>query len=156
MLRMLRVLPFLLVLWASSVLAQGNGRLQLHFMDVGQGDAALLISPGGQTVLFDDGTNGECDKPVSYLQQLGVTRLDYLVASHYHADHIGCTMEVLHECPVREAVYDRGASYKGNTYDRYVAAVGSHRKAATDQTVITLDPNTSHPVRIEIVALAGC
>jgi competence protein ComEC len=56
---------------------QANGKLQIHFMDVGQGDGALLISPLGETVLFDDGALNFCDKPVSYLQQLGVTKIDY-------------------------------------------------------------------------------
>jgi len=155
MLRALRVVPVFLALWASLVLAQGNGKLQIHFIDVGQGDAALLVSPGGQTVLFDDGTTGECDKPVSYLQQLGVTRLDYLIASHYHSDHIGCSVEVLHEYPLRQTAYDRGGTYASRVYDRYVAAVGTRRQTATDQTVITLDQSTAHPVRIEIVALNG-
>jgi hypothetical protein len=40
-------------------------------IDVGQGMGALLISPNGETVLFDDGDFKDCDKPISYLQQLG-------------------------------------------------------------------------------------
>ena len=59
------------------------GTLQIHFMDVGQGDGAILISPGGETVLFDNGVRNNCDKPVSYLQQLGITQIDYHVASPY-------------------------------------------------------------------------
>jgi competence protein ComEC len=54
-----------------------NGKLQIHFMDVGQGDGALLISPQGQTMLFDNGKRLNCDAPVSYLQQLGITKHDY-------------------------------------------------------------------------------
>src|SRR2546430_10171641 len=52
----------------------------------GQGMGALLISPSGETVLFDDGNVKDCDKPVSYLQQLGVTKIDYHVTSHYHSE----------------------------------------------------------------------
>jgi len=73
---------------------QANGKLQIHFMDVGQGDGAVLISPRGQVVLFDDGVANHCDRPISYLQQLGVTKIDYHIASHYHSDHIGCAKEV--------------------------------------------------------------
>jgi hypothetical protein len=44
-------------------------------MNVGQGDGAVLISPGGQIVLFDSGVRNNCDLPLAYLQQLGVTEV---------------------------------------------------------------------------------
>jgi len=152
-----RVLPILAVLclWTSCAWAQADGNLQIHFIDVGQGDGALLISPHGETVLFDDGALGFCDKPVSYLQQLGLTKVGYHITSHYHSDHIGCAVEVLHECPLQHEAYDRGGSYQSGAYDRYVTAVGTHRTTATDHTVITLDENTASPVTIDIVALNG-
>jgi competence protein ComEC len=91
---------FLLCLFlaAASMWAQANGKLQLHFIDVGQGDGAILISPGGQTVAFDIGRDmvgGSCDKPVAYYDQLGIRKLDYLIVSHYHEDRIGCVPSVL-------------------------------------------------------------
>src|SRR2546428_800537 len=50
--------------------AQANGKLQIHHIDVGQGDGAVLISPGGQVVVFDAGEDmkrHDCTRPVSYL-----------------------------------------------------------------------------------------
>ena len=44
--------------------AQANGTLQIHYMDVGQGDGAVLISPLGQVVVFDNGVLNQCAKPV--------------------------------------------------------------------------------------------
>lgn len=132
-----------------------NGKLQIHFINVGQGDGALLISPQGQTVLFDNGKNGRCNRPVSYLQQLGISKIDYLIVSHYHADHLGCTAEVLGTFPLQIASYDRGGSYPGDYFKNYKTAVGSKRVQATDGTVITLDSGSANPVRIEIVALNG-
>ena len=79
---------------------QANGKLQIHHMDVGQGDGAILISPGGQVVLFDVGEDmkkRDCTKPVSYLDQLGIKRIDYLYVNHYHFDHIGCIPAVLRQ-----------------------------------------------------------
>ncbi|HEX8170991.1 MAG TPA: hypothetical protein VF824_10670 [Thermoanaerobaculia bacterium] len=49
------VLALLLSLFPLSLVAQANGKLQLHFIDVGQGEGALLVSPSRQTVLFDNG-----------------------------------------------------------------------------------------------------
>ena len=74
-----RVLLAVVLISASAHLrwAQANGKFQIHFMDVGQGDGALLISPGGEMVLFDDGTSKDCTKPVFCLHSLGITKIDY-------------------------------------------------------------------------------
>ena len=149
------LVPFLVLLCASLAFAQANGKLQIHFMDVGQGDGAVLISPQGEVVLFDNGVRNKCDRPVSYLQQLGVTQIDYHIASHYHADHIGCTTEVLQEFPLMKDAIDRGGSYSSLTYEKYVMAVGNKRKTATTGMIVELDSAFPKPVRIEIVALNG-
>jgi len=124
-------------------------------MDVGQGDGALLISPLGETVLFDDGNSRDCSKPVSYLQSLGLTKIDYHIASHYHADHIGCAAEVLSKFPLQKAAFDRGGAYNSGTFDKYVQQVGTKRKTATEGMIVTLDANGMQPVTIKIVALNG-
>jgi hypothetical protein len=49
--------------------AQANGKLQINYMDVGQGDGAVLISPLGEVALFDIGLLNQCAKPVGYLQR---------------------------------------------------------------------------------------
>jgi beta-lactamase superfamily II metal-dependent hydrolase len=153
-LRLSALALFLLTLPAAA-LGQANGKLQIHFMDVGQGDGAILISPNGETVLFDDGVMKQCDKPLAYLQQLGVTKIDYHITSHYHADHIGCAAQVLGEFPLQKTAFDRGESYHSGTYDAYVAITGSKRQAATTSTTITLDQGSASPVTINLVALNG-
>src|SRR5262245_17967869 len=105
-------------LYSTFALAQANGHLQIHFMDVGQGDGAVLISPNGEVVLFDVGKDmkrKDCTKAVSYLDQLHITKVDYLFVSHYHFDHIGCIPDVLEEFPLQHEAYDRGSSYPGAT-----------------------------------------
>ena len=153
----LRILLFTVFLFSCASLAfgQANGKLQLHFMDVGQGDGAILVSPRGETVLFDNGNAGDCELPVSYLRKIGISRIDYMIVSHYHADHFGCTKEVLDEFPLRRFAYDRGLEPERETatFRRYVRAVGDKRTAATADTVITLDSGTANPVTINIVAL---
>lgn len=151
--RTLRRLASLLVLLGAICAAQSNGNLQIHFMDVGQGDGAVLISPAGEVVLFDNGVRNNCDRPVSYLQQLGVTKVDYHLASHYHDDHIGCTTEVLTNFPLEKQALDRGGKYYTATYQKYVGAVGAKRTTAELGKVITLDSGTSSPVTIRMVAV---
>lgn len=143
---------------AGGLLAQPNGKLQLHFMDVGQADSAVLISPKGQVVLFDAGEDmrtKSCDKPLAYLHQIGIGKIDYVVISHYHFDHIGCLPQILADFPLTGTAYDRGDKYPGATYEKYVQAVGDHRKTAEAGQTIKLDEGTSSEVDLKVVAVNG-
>jgi len=126
-----------LLCWTSQALATGT--LTITVLDVGQGDATLIQSPGGRTLLFDGGYNGRGNSViVPFLQAAGIDTLDYMVASHYHADHIGGLDEVIAQIPVREAVYDRGWSYTTQTYGSYATAVAAKRQTLTAGQVIDL------------------
>lgn len=157
---MRRLLGFAAGLLALAAVAHGqaNGKLQIHHMDVGQGDGAVLISPGGQVVLFDAGEDlktRDCSQEISYLDQLGVKHIDYVFISHYHFDHIGCVPDVLGEFPLQIAAFDRGGSYPSTTFTKYTTAVGTHRKSAAIGDLLTLDKNSATPVVIKVVALNG-
>ena len=65
-----------------------NGDIQVHFLDVGQGDAAL-INDGEFEILIDAGVSAEGGKVVQYLSDYVDGDLDVVVASHEDADHIG-------------------------------------------------------------------
>lgn len=67
-----------------------EGQVLLHVIDVGQGDAILLTAPEGN-VLIDAGDNVKRHEQAlaAYLDEMGVTQLDYFVLTHVHADHIG-------------------------------------------------------------------
>ncbi|MCX5801858.1 MAG: T9SS type A sorting domain-containing protein [Candidatus Eisenbacteria bacterium] len=147
----------LLVLWAPCALAAlGNGKLQIHHVDVGQGDGALIISPLGQTVLVDDGTYTNCSAFVNYVKGLGITSIDYHFASHYHSDHIGCLDDLLASSVVLNiAGYDRGYSYTTTMYTAYVNALGSKRQTMAKNQVVTLDAGSANPVYIKCVDLNG-
>ena len=75
------VLCLLAVLWSSAALAQASGKLQIHYISVGQGDAAVLISPLGEVVLFDTGPSSHCQADGAYLGGLGIAR-STIIASH--------------------------------------------------------------------------
>ncbi|MGE5418298.1 MAG: MBL fold metallo-hydrolase [Acidobacteriota bacterium] len=63
--------------------------LQTHFVDVGQGDCILVLLPDSKTMLVDAGENDKAERVIQYIDQLGVRRIDYLVATHPHSDHFG-------------------------------------------------------------------
>ena len=72
-----------------------SGTLEIHHINIGQGDSALIVSPDGRSLLFDAGEstwNSSTKAQVigAYIQGvLGCTSLDYVVVSHFHLDHVG-------------------------------------------------------------------
>ena len=134
----------------------GNGKLQLHFIDVGQGDGVLLISPNGQTALFDDGNYLSCTNIKNYLQGLGITVVDYHFCSHYHSDHLGCIDDLAAiGITIGTKGYDRGSTYSSGTYTAYVNTLGAKRATIAKNQVITLDAGSAHPVSLKCVDLNG-
>ncbi|MFM7718136.1 MAG: DNA internalization-related competence protein ComEC/Rec2 [Actinomycetota bacterium] len=83
---------------ASAVRAGPPDAFTVRFLDVGQGDATLLTTPGGATVLVDAGPDP--DQVARELSALGVRRLDVAVATHPHADHVEGFASVLARFPV--------------------------------------------------------
>lgn len=65
------------------------GELEVHFLDVGQGEAAVVRTPGGRIILIDAGPVARGDDVAAYLRGLGVTRVEAIAPSHAHADHTG-------------------------------------------------------------------
>lgn len=67
----------------------GDESLEVHFMDVGQGDGMLIRTPDGKNYLLDTGTAGARRQIFPYFEKLGIERLDGIIISHSHADHAG-------------------------------------------------------------------
>ena len=93
----------------------------VHFIDVGQGDC-ILIDCGETEVLIDGGNNGAGDEVVSYLTPYIDGKLDYLIATHPDADHVGGLDAVLEAFEVGEVI-DSGRKSDTDTYKDYWAAV---------------------------------
>jgi beta-lactamase superfamily II metal-dependent hydrolase len=133
---MLRKFTFAIALiaaLAAAPLAQAPAAkgLQVYVIDTEGGKAALWITPSGQTVLVDSGNPGgrDTDRLMEAIKDAGVTKIDYLVSTHYHVDHIGGLQELAKRIPIatfvdhgptveeREQVANFQASYK-ELYDK--------------------------------------
>ncbi|MEJ2205765.1 MAG: MBL fold metallo-hydrolase, partial [Gemmatimonadota bacterium] len=86
--------------------------VRVVFLDVGQGDAALILAPEGQAALIDAGPGVDLTPA---LRRWGVDSLVLAVASHPHADHLGGMRQVLRSVPVRNYM-DNGQPYTTATY----------------------------------------
>lgn len=93
---------------------------KVHFIDVGQGDCEL-IECGGKYMLIDAGENGHETEVLNYLHALGVSKLEYVVASHQHSDHIGGLSEVLEEFEAANIIMPRLTKEQTPTNSTYKA-----------------------------------
>ena len=74
--------------------------LRVHYIDVGQGDCIFAELPSGKSMLIDAGTNDSVATVCDYIDAIGEDTLDYVIATHPHADHIGGMDGVLDEFDV--------------------------------------------------------
>jgi competence protein ComEC len=126
----------------SSLRANTTGELRAYFLDVGQGDSSVILFKD-KVILIDAGEVDQGDRVVSDLHKLGVTRIDLLVATHPHSDHIGGMLMVLAKFPV-EKVLDSGLPSTSILYEHFLETVNekeiSYVVAEQGQT-IDLDPS---------------
>lgn len=94
--------------WPLAVSLEGRGTLELLMIDVGQGDAIGVRTPGGRWILVDAGPPSEVDAAghpvIRALRARGVRRLEAMVLTHPHADHFGGARAVLEELAVARVV----------------------------------------------------
>ncbi len=123
-----------ILLFRSVLESSGTRELAVTFLDVGQGDAVHIQTPGGRHLLIDtgpamggwgsgqnSGRDAGRDILVPYLEDLGVDTVDAIVLSHPHADHIGGTAAILNAVPVKR-VFESPFPSESQMYRRYRAA----------------------------------
>ena len=89
-----------------------DGTVELHFIDVGQADAALIKTPDGN-IMIDTGLDGTSGDLLEYLGAQGVDKIKYMIFTHPHDDHMGSAATVLSSVEVEEVIMnDRTSTAK--------------------------------------------
>ena len=95
------------------VIIQLNQKLEIHFLDVGQGDSTLILTPKGNSILIDGGGSetGSFDVGekilLPYLLDRGVTKIDYMMISHFDSDHVGGLFSILENLRVEHVLISK-------------------------------------------------
>ncbi|ASN06886.1 ComEC/Rec2 family competence protein [Virgibacillus necropolis] len=136
--------------------AEQQSNMEVHFIDVGQGDSILLETPENKTILIDGGTPESGDDIVEYLKKQQVTKIDLLIVTHPDIDHIGGLTKVMKSTKVKK-VLDSGKLYTTKTYRKYISEIAKQNipvEIAEKNQLIKLDPsikikvlNTYEPFR---------
>ena len=132
----------ILALWT----AQAPRPLEIYWIDVEGGGSTLIVTPAGESMLFDSGY-AEGDRDPARIEQVirkeaGLSRIDYLVTSHFHQDHAGGVPSLSKRIPIGRFV-DHGDSVEktgnGRTlFERYLAVAAPRRESVKPGATIPL------------------
>ncbi len=99
-----------------------SGMLSVHYLDVGQGDSIFIELPNQKCMLIDAGENMYGKSITEYINNLGYKKIDYLVATHPHADHIGSMAYIVKHNDIGE-IYMPKVTTTTKTYENLLTAI---------------------------------
>ena len=133
-----------------NVITTPKGTLAVHFLDIGQGDSIFIELPNSQTMLVDAGENYYGEGIINYIYDCGYEKLDYLVATHPHSDHIGSMSYIVRHMDI-DAVYMPKVSTATKTYENLLDSISKKglkiKTAIAGTRILDID-------ELEIVILA--
>ena len=114
--------------------SSGGSTMEVHFIDAGQADAIFIRLPDGQIMQIDAGKNNTGDEITEYIKSQGIEKIDYLIGTHPHEDHIGGLDNVIKAFEIGEIYMPRVSSSKTpttKTYEDVLMAIKDKGKAIT-------------------------
>jgi competence protein ComEC len=122
----------------ATIANHANGTLKVYFVDVEGGQSTLFVAPNGQSLLIDTGWPGnegrDADRILAVAKNAGITKIDYLLLTHYHTDHVGGVPQLVARIPVGTFIdhgpnreLDHGITEHGYAEYQKVLATGHYR-----------------------------
>lgn len=151
----------LLLFFAASALATTPApkSMQIYFIDVEGGQATLIVSPTGQSLLIDTGWPGyegrDADRIMAAAHQAGLKQIDYVLITHYHRDHVGGVPQLVDGIKVGTFV-DHGPNLEDSQVTRTDYA--AYEKAVAGHPRVTVKPGWGLPIKgieVKVLTAAG-
>jgi len=159
LLRSLLVQTLVCALFSVAALAAESKSLQLFFIDVEGGQATLLVTPSGQSLLIDTGWPGfngrDAGRIVAAAKAAGVDRIDYVVITHFHRDHVGGVTQLANQIKIGTFV-DHGSNMEDSAVSREDFA--AYEKVAANSKRLIVKPGDQIPMKdisVQVLTAAG-
>lgn len=99
-----------------------NDLLKVHYLDVGQGDSIFIELPNNETMLIDAAESYQSDKIINYLKNLNYQKIDYVIGTHPHTDHIGGLKNIINTFEIGKIYMPKVVSTT-KTYESLLMAI---------------------------------
>jgi competence protein ComEC len=159
LLRSLLLQTLACVLLSVAALAAESKSLQIFFIDVEGGQATLLVTPSGQSLLIDTGWPGfngrDAGRIVAAAKAAGVDRIDYVVITHFHRDHVGGVTQLANQIKIGTFV-DHGSNMEDSAVSREDFA--AYEKVAANSKRLIVKPGDQIPMKdisVQVLTAAG-
>lgn len=125
-----------------------KGMLNVHFLDVGQGDSIFIELPDEKTMLIDAGENYHGEGIKNYIGDCGYSKIDYLVATHPHADHIGSMPYIVRNMDIG-SVYMPKAAANTKTYENLLESISDKGlKITSAKAGLTIAKDSDYTINV--------
>ena len=124
------------------------GSLDIYFIDVEGGQATLIVSPEGESMLVDTGWPGfegrDAQRIAETAKQAGMKQIDYLVTTHYHTDHVGGVPQLAEQIPIIHFV-DHGPTQEGS--ERAKKLYENYQEVLKEGQHLAVEPGDHVPLK---------
>lgn len=119
---------------SSEAISNSDDIITVHYIDVGQGDSEFVELPNGECMLIDAGTKESFDTISQVIESCGYDSINYVVATHPHADHIGSMSEIIDEYDIGEFYIPKFSS-TSKTYENMLDSLNENNVSVFEAKV---------------------